>query len=191
MQPTYAQLDGQQAKAFDLYKTNSPHLDQICFADFINDELRHGRTLPSEWEQQAIALDSIFQMSSMDEDTLLFRATNLSLITPFIAEGVFTYPAYMSTASHVEAVEPHFGNPSFGRATLLEIECSPGTSALDMELNLAHGGHEAEFLFKRGSRFEVKRVYEGDSGGLLGGWSTAFPHRSPLLVYEVKYISQI
>lgn len=83
----------------DAYVKAEPYAGFAHFGYDANEVLRKGL-----WDQidpikqKAITdLDSLF-LDSCNSSLILYRATSLDTLTPFISQGYITYPAFMSTS---------------------------------------------------------------------------------------------
>jgi hypothetical protein len=149
------------AAVFRLYKANSPYADQLCFADYLNQSLRDGHPLTTQWAQAAANLDALIAAAALTESTTLYRATIGPFVDKYIVGSELNYPAYMSTSTDDQGLQRHFATAFRNLpAALLTIECEVGSHALDMELDASFGGHEREMLLPRGARFEVVSIRE-------------------------------
>lgn len=191
MQPQYSQLSDSKKEVLNLYKANCDFAGEQFFADYLNQSLRERRHLPVEWEEKTLELDAVIGKSSLDHASRFYRATVDKFVAPYISEGYLIYPAYMSTAVDENIIQRHWsGNWKNIPAALLCIECSAGTSALNLELNPSFGGHEQEILLPRNSKFIVKKVEEVTDRNAMNKRMSEFyaKNYSSLIIYELEYL---
>jgi hypothetical protein len=181
-----------QKRVFKLYKGNNPFLNQLCFADYVNESLGKGRALPDAWEEQATELDALIRDSLLTSATHLYRAMPDAYLAPHIRGDEFLYPAYMSTAADEYAIRRHFSSPFRGLAAAkLCIECGVGTPALDMEADANFGGMEQEFLLPRGSTFRVDGIEEVTDPVRMSELMTTLyaKNYSMLKIYRLRFLA--
>lgn len=186
----YDSLPADEQRVHDLFKANSDFSDQQSFADFLNDSLRRGIALGNEWASAAARLDSMISRNRLSYPRELFRATSEVFVEPYIANGEYKYPAYMSTSVSDENLELHWRGVKNNRHVKLRIECPVGMPAAPMESKASFGGHENEILIGRKAVFEVLRRCEifdkeeilGNLGGLYGKGIQS------MLEYRIRFV---
>ncbi|MFM0718230.1 ADP-ribosyltransferase [Paraburkholderia strydomiana] len=188
--PSFSSLSADQRRVYNLYKANGAHLGQQFFHDFIADKLRSGGPLPAPWEAEAKIMDSVIELGSSGGDLVLFRATFDDFVARFVENDIYRYPTYMSTSTDRSALERHWSGGAGRTPVLLEINCRGGTHMIDGELNLGHGGYEAEMILGRGSSFQIlsqKNITE--QAEIVAAMGTFYSRDVTLLrTYEIAYL---
>lgn len=140
----YEGLNSEEQEAFKAYKTSSYNL---------NDHLL-GIKSSDESVEKIMLLDRIMAGSSNPEPTTLFRATQEHLLTSRIADGVLTYPAFLSTCKTTEAIQVHFSGHLISVHTAMIIHCPSNTNMVSLDIEL-FGIPEDELLLGRNHTFIV------------------------------------
>lgn len=140
----YSQLTEEEKIIYNSYKNDD-------FSFNLNEDLRLGHE--TNYTEEIKVLDNIINKSEFDNGRQLFRATVERDIIPFIKEGIYVNPEYLSTSTELRGIKSFF-NESIG-AVFLMIYCSKGTNYADMEANEVNTIGEHEILLGRNNEFIV------------------------------------
>lgn len=144
----YASLTVAEQATYSLYKTNAPFDSGFAFVYDLTDLYLSGGQPNGLWLQQVQLLDGMLSRSYLAQNKILYRATSEDMVIPYVKNNNFIYPGYMSTTNDSTAVHAHFGVR--GTPALLIVDCTRGTSALNMDMNPDHGNTwEKEILLPR------------------------------------------
>ncbi|MDB5022871.1 MAG: hypothetical protein JWP78_626 [Mucilaginibacter sp.] len=150
----YTSLTGKQKLYFNHYKSNDPFFGSIEFATHLNGMLMKGH-MAAEWQEACDILDDIIKLNLIVEEIQLFRATSIDFVDPFISDGKFLSPAFISTSTDKESVKEHYrGIPQDTTPVLLRIECPAGSGIASLE-NDTTSGLEKEMLLGRYQEFTI------------------------------------
>ncbi|MDR6561157.1 MULTISPECIES: ADP-ribosyltransferase [unclassified Arcicella] len=140
----YSRLTEEEKRIYNSYKN-----DDLSFK--LNEQLRFGDII--NYMDEVKLLDSIIDKSEFNNDCLLFRATVERDVIPFINEGIYVNPEYLSTSTKASGIKSFF-NESIG-AVFLMIYCSKGIKFTDLEANEENSKGEHEILLGRQNEFKV------------------------------------
>lgn len=158
----YNKLTEEEKTVFNSYKNGA-------FSFKLNEDLRQRRK--TSYTEEIKILDSIIGRRELEESCQLFRATIETDIIPFIKDGKYVNPEYLSTSTKLTGIKKFF-NESNG-AVFLIIYCSKGTKFADMEENELNGMDEHEVLLGRNNEFLIiEDLYITDKSTIreIAGW---------------------
>jgi len=154
MNDFYNSLTEKQKLYFDRYKSNDSFSGSIEFATHLNGMLMKGN-LAAEWQEACAILDEIIKLNLIDEETQLYRATSVDFVDPFINDGKFISPVFISTNTDKESIKEHYrGVPQDKIPVLLRIKCPAGSGIAPLENDIT-SGLEKEMLLGRNQEFTI------------------------------------
>jgi hypothetical protein len=156
MSDFYNGLTDKQKLHLDHYKSNDLHSGLADFATQLNGMLMAGN-MKSEWKEACDVLDEIIELNVTDEEILLYRATSVEFIEPFIKDGKLIFPAFISMGKDMDSIKEQYrGVPLYATPALLRITCPAGSKIAPMENDLTSGS-EKEMLLGRDQEFTITK----------------------------------
>jgi hypothetical protein len=148
MHDFYRALSSLQQQYYNLYKSNDNG-----FVYRMNDALRRGFDV-AEFDDAIRELDGLIALNPIAEEMDVYRATFDANVAPFIQNGIYNNPEYLSVAIHKDAVIGHFTQPN--DPALLIFSCEAGMCLAPMEGNALFDDSEKEYLMGRNNSFRVE-----------------------------------
>jgi len=107
-----------------------------------------------------VTLDSMIAKSRWPEPIILFRATFLESIQPFISNDIFLVPYHMPCSYNLLDIHKYYSGDRISVPVLLVLECEENMNMLPLDGNPDHGASEYEMLLPRYQSFEILQQYE-------------------------------
>lgn len=160
------------------------------FAYDVNHMLRN-KVRFNEGDSQLLAqLDRIITQHSLPAQEIVHRAAFSDCTDRFIKNGIYRYPAYMSTTKHAGLLGRHWSGDGTGLLpVLLHIKLPQGAGVIDLS-NTSLDNGEQEVLIGRNAKFVVTSKDVIDKQDQLDAIMTKFYARgySQLIEYQLDFI---